>query len=277
MKRFWIGLLNGLLCLLVCAALALAGLLACDWLYRADVRLLDIPARSGLAENVILENYHAAVQYLLPWNDAPLELRGLPWSAAGSEYFRRLRICVLCVYMLGMMGGIGLILLHGRRKKLGRKVWNVSGTVTLGLTAALGVLLALDFARLQTAVCNALFGDSWLLYEDLDPIVTIFPQSFFVHAAFFVVFVCVAGSLLQFAAGYTAAPPQKADDATRGAEALQSVRRRSARAAERPARPKPKERTRPAESPGPAARAKAAPRSGAPAPAAQKQVFRRGK
>lgn len=206
MKRFWIGLLNGLLCLLACLGLGLALLLACDWLYRADVRLLDISTTSGLSEETILENYHAAVQYLTPWNDQALELRGLTWSTQGAEYFRQLRICVLCVYIAALTSGIGLVALSGARRKLGRKVWNVSGTVTLGLAAALGVLLAVDFEQIFVWFGNTVFsGGSWELYEDLDPIVTIFPQSFFVHAAFFLIFVCAAGALMQFAAGYVPA------------------------------------------------------------------------
>ncbi len=203
MKRFWVGLANGFFCLLASIALGLAVLLACDWLYRADIRLLDIPQRSGLAEDVILENYHAVTDYLAPWNEEAFALRGMAWSADGAEYFRQLRICVLCIYILGLLGGIGLVCLHGWRRRLGRKVWNVSGTITLGLVALLGVLLALDFDRILAGFCGAVFGESWQLYEDLDPIVTIFHPSFFLHAAFFVIFCCVAGSLLQFVAGYT--------------------------------------------------------------------------
>ena len=262
MKRFWIGLLHGVLCLWVGVALGLAVLLACDWLYRADVRLLDIPAQSGLEETVILENYHAAVSYLAPWNDGPLELRGLPWSAQGREFFRRLRVCVLCVYILGLCGGVGLICLHGKRQRLGRKVWNVSGAVSLGLAAALGVLLALDFARLESWACGLLFGDSWQMYEDWDPIVTIFPQSYFVHGAFFIIFVCVAGCLLQFAAGYTPATPHQPPEGR-----LARLARRSVEEEDAPTPP----RRPPAKRQG-AARPR--PRASGGADAA-KQVFRR--
>lgn len=210
MKRFWVGLLNGLLCLAASLALGLALLLACDWLYRADVRLLKISESAQMTEQAVLENYHAAVRYLAPWNDAEFSLPGLAWSAAGTEYFRRLRLGVLCAYLAGLLAGVGLLALHGTRARLGRKVWNVSGAVTLGLSAAFGVLLALDFNTLFTDVNNTLFGSSWKMYEDLDPIVRLFPESFFVHAAFLMLFVCVAGALLQFAAGYTPAP-QEAD------------------------------------------------------------------
>ncbi len=247
MKRFWVGLLQGLFCLLICVAAGLALLMACDWLYRADIRLLDIPGSSGLDETVILANYRAAVRYLTPWNDANFALEGLSWSVYGAEYFRRLRICVLCIYILGLLGGIGLICLHGARRRLGRRVWNVSGTVTLGLAALIGVLMALDFTRVLTGFCGLALGESWKLYEDVDPIVTLFPQSFFLHAAFFLIFCCVTGSLLQFAAGYSPA----------GAAAGSARKKQpSAAAAKRPSRPK----------------ASPPPRSDAP----EKKVFRQG-
>lgn len=207
MKRFWVGFINGLCCLFICIALALAALLSCDWLYRADVRLLDVPQRSGLSEPVIVENYHAVTAYLAPWNEDAFALRGLTWSADGAEYFRQLRVCVLAVYTLGLLGGIGLICLHGARRRLGRKVWNVSGALSLGLVTLCGVLLALDFGGALDGFCSLLFGEHWRLYEDLDPIVTLFHPSFFLHAAFFVLFVCVAGCVMQFAAGYTPAVP----------------------------------------------------------------------
>lgn len=237
-KRFWVGLFNGLCCLVVCAALALAVLLSCDWLFRADIRLLDVPQRSGLTEPVIVENYRAVTAYLAPWNEEAFALRGLVWSADGTEYFRQLRICVLSVYALGLLGGIGLICLHGARRRLGRKVWNVSGTLSLGLVTLCGVLLALDFGGVLNRFCGLLFGEHWRLYEDLDPIVTIFHPSFFLHAAFFILFVCVAGCVLQFAAGY--------------APAVQSVRS---------AKPEPQAAARPSAS--------------RPAAAPEKKVFRR--
>ena len=201
MKRVGTGLLNGLLCFLICVATGLAILVGCDLLYRADVRLLNIPKNSGLTEEDILRNYHAAVQYLLPWQEDDFTLRGLPWSADGTEFFRQLRICVLTVWTLGLSAGIWLILLR-RRRRNDRRIWNISGTATLFFAAAAALPMALDFTGTQQVFCRLLFRDSWLLYEDIDPIVTIFPQSYFVHAGFFILFVCVAGSLLQFAAGY---------------------------------------------------------------------------
>ena len=207
MKRVRKGLFSGVLCFFICAAAGLAALVGCDLLYRADVRLLNIPKASGLAEEDILRNYHAAVRYLLPWQEGDFALRGLTWSADGAEFFRQLRICVLAVWALGLSAGVFLILLH--RRGSDRFLWNISGTFTLFFTAVAGAFMALDFTGVQQTVCRLLFRDSWLLYEDLDPIVTIFPQSYFVHAGFFILFVCVAGSLLQFAAGRPAQPAQE--------------------------------------------------------------------
>ena len=230
MKRFLFGLFTGVLCLLVCIALGVALLLGCDWLYRADVRLLDIPERTGLEESFILENYRAAVAYLTPWHDAPFALRGMSWTAMGTEYFRQLRVCVLCVYIAGLLGGIGLLCTRGRRIRAGRGIWHVSGTVSLGLTALLGVLLALDFTRVFAGFCGTVFGESWMLYEDVDPVVTIFPQSYFIHAAFLILFVCAAGGVLQLALGCvpTPRPAAKRADASR---------RKPAAAAEQKAQP----------------------------------------
>ena len=60
------GILVGILCLISLCGLSVGFLISVDWLYRMDVRLLEIPTLSGFPEEVIFRNYHAAVQFLNP-------------------------------------------------------------------------------------------------------------------------------------------------------------------------------------------------------------------
>ena len=60
------GVFLGVCTLLVCTAAALLALHLCDWLYRYDLRALELAQKTGLDEQVILRNYHAVMRWLWP-------------------------------------------------------------------------------------------------------------------------------------------------------------------------------------------------------------------
>ncbi|GEM_PF-4851856 len=202
MKRLIVGFVQGLLWFVVSLAAGMGIILACDLLYRVDIRLLNIPETTGMTEQMVLDNYQGVTDYLSPLQDGELSLPTLQIGEQSAIFFRQLKVVVLGLYAAALTAAIVIICLQRARKGLGKKLWNISGAVTLTLAASIGVLSGLNFTQLQTFLCDLLFpGGSWRMYEDLDPVVTLFPSAYYLHATAFLLFIAAITGIVQICIG----------------------------------------------------------------------------
>lgn len=146
-KRFRTALqiLLGLcLCLFIISA-AVSVTLQFKLLYYADIKLLDIPAQSGLDETTVRENYDALIAYNNLFGREPLEFPSLAMSEAGRIHFREVKVIF---DLFGWMAIISFLLsaagiLYSRRQK-GYLYLKTAALLSVILPVLLGVLVAIN-------------------------------------------------------------------------------------------------------------------------------------
>ena len=165
-------------------------------LYYLDMHVLDIPETSGYAEEVIRENYDVLIDYNLSFGDEPLEFPDLGMSEAGRIHFEEVKVIFnLFKYMavigvLMSLAGIGVCI---KRKEILYLKW--TSVLAVGLPAVLGILVAMNWDWAFVAFHKIAFNnDYWIFDPATDPVITILPDTFFLHCALLILGGVVVGS-----------------------------------------------------------------------------------
>lgn len=167
-------------------------------LYYLDIHALHIPEVSGYSEEEIRENYDVLIDYNLSFGDEPLEFPSLAMSEPGRIHFEEVKeIFNLFKYMA--IGGIILsaagIWFCTHRKEY--RYLKLTSVLTIVLPAALGLLVALNWDWVFVTFHHIAFdNDYWLFDPATDPVITILPDTFFLHCALLIFGCVVAGSVI---------------------------------------------------------------------------------
>ena len=186
---------------IICAAVVLT--VCFKPLYYLDIDRYDMPARTGLSEAEIRENYDEMIAFLLRWTGDQLTLPTLPMSEGGKIHFADVKHVFTGVKVLGLAAAAltaicGVSLRNENRKK---SLYG-AGFVTLGIPAVLGLFVAVAWDRFFILFHKIFFdNDYWIFDPRTDPVITILPDGFFLHCMILIVALVAAGAGLCFLAG----------------------------------------------------------------------------
>lgn len=169
-------------------------------LYYFDINYLNIKETSGYDEELIRKNYNALIEYNSPFYKGELELPDLPSSPQGLQHFVEVKDIFAAVYFLAFTSLITciLIIIYKQKKKDYSYLLLSSITVIL-LPIIIGVLVSVNFDRAFVVFHKIFFrNDYWIFNEELDPVIKILPQTFFLHCLLLILFILVLGSGLLF-------------------------------------------------------------------------------
>ena len=204
-KNIFSGILLGVFCLVWVCAAALAILHATDFLYRFDIRFLDIPSQTGLGEDVLLRNYHAILQYLIPFTSTAFFLPDFPFSEQGAFHFQECKTLFTGVYLLGIICLILTVLLlwyFKRKEKLSAAtLFSAAGTAVFLPLLLLGAI-AVNAKKSFTLFHKIFFrNDYWIFDIHTDPVIQILPMDFFLHCGIFIGLCWIVCSAVLFSLG----------------------------------------------------------------------------
>lgn len=201
MKRILMALLLAVLTLFAATGIGLGLIHLTDFPYTADISALDIEAKSGLSREEVLENYNAVMDYLNPFNTGEFRLPTLKYSETGAQHFADCRPIFNGIY-LGAAISVAIMITLFALRCVGRSTLRYASIMTLAIPLALGMAIAIDFNG-AFAVFHKLFfnGDTWLFDPAADEIITILPESFFMHCAIFIVAFWVIFAAAELIAG----------------------------------------------------------------------------
>lgn len=189
-KSVLYGVLLGIFSLIWVCAIALAILHATDFLYRIDIRLLDISSQTGLSEEVLLRNYHAILDYLIPFTSTAFTLPDFSFSTQGAFHFQECKAIFTGVYLLGILCLVLTIMLVIWLKKTHRFSAGISITasiVTVCLPLLILIAIAVNAEGSFTLFHQIFFrNDYWIFDVNTDPVIQILPMDFFIHCGIFI-------------------------------------------------------------------------------------------
>ena len=102
-------------------------------------------------------------------------------------------LSMLCAALSGVLAGLCTGLLH---IALGIPAL-LSGILTVAIPAALGVLIALNWETVFVLFHKIVFHNNyWIFDAATDPVITILPDTFFMHCALMILALVVLGSII---------------------------------------------------------------------------------
>lgn len=196
-KRICHGLLAWVLSLTI-ISLSIVGTLAFRPLYYMDIALLNIPEQSGCSVEKIRENYDALIDYNLSFGDERLEFPSLAMSEPGRIHFEEVKaIFDIFKYMAAagtLLSAAGILFFHKKRESLYLKK---TAILTAALPVILGLYVALGWERAFVAFHHVFFNNDYWLFDPLtDPVITILPDTFFLHCALLILGGVLIGSVI---------------------------------------------------------------------------------
>ncbi len=167
-------------------------------LYYLDISALNIPEESGYSEEEIRENYDVLIDYNMSFGGGRLEFPSLAMSEPGRIHFEEVRAIFNLFKYIAMAGAVlsiaGIVFCIRRREYRYLKLTSI---LAVALPAVLGILVALNWDWAFVTFHHLAFNnDYWIFDLATDPVITILPDTFFMHCALMIL-VCVAlGSII---------------------------------------------------------------------------------
>lgn len=187
---------------LVCFIISAAVIVTLQFrpLYAFEVDALNLPARTGLSRAEILANYNALIDYNSIFGPDTLRFPTLAMSETGRIHFEEVkRVFVffeIAAMVSGALAAAGIVYRHFK-KNPGYLL--VASVLTVALPAVLGALIALNWQRVFVLFHEIVFqNDYWIFDPATDPVITILPDTFFMHCALLILALVVLGSAVCF-------------------------------------------------------------------------------
>ncbi|OUP73834.1 hypothetical protein B5F09_11210 [Erysipelatoclostridium sp. An173] len=163
-------------------------------LYYFDINYLSIDQISGLDAETIKENYRILINYQSIFYQGTLNLPDFVMSDSGRIHFEEVKRIFEAIQVMMVISG--LISIPMTIKKIKEKEYRflrLTGLITIIVPTVLGFLAALDFERAFVLFHQIVFrNDYWIFDYRTDPVITILPETFFMHCfMLIVVIVCL--------------------------------------------------------------------------------------
>ena len=177
----------------------------CKQFYYSQIGPLNIVQTSGMSRKQIETSYSEVVDYCIGARK-DFAVGGLKYSEEGKAHFtdcRRLFILDLSLLAASLIALLCWLIIHkftsircARLKNRGAGFWG--SLLVLVIFAVIGALGSINFDKTFVVFHHILFPGktNWILYYDVDEIIKIFPQDFFMNCAIVIVALIIIQSLI---------------------------------------------------------------------------------
>lgn len=169
-------------------------------LYYFDIDYLNIANDSGISKEIIIDNYNALIDYNSPFFQGDLKLPDLSSSLDGLQHFVDVKNIFTTFYYIAGITLIlcGTIIIYKKVKK-DYSYLLVSSIAVLLIPAMAAIASIINFDATFVVFHKIFFrNDFWLFDPSTDPVITILPDTFFLHSLIFLISFVFIGSLILF-------------------------------------------------------------------------------
>lgn len=201
MKRFkFTDILIGFIFTLLFISIGVIAAVNFRFIYYLDISNLNIEASSGLSREIIVENYDALIDYNSPFYKGDLKFPTLPASPSGLQHFSEVKNIFISFYYIGILTLIaGIFIVIYKNKKRDFSYLRVSSVTVLVIPAIAAIACAVNFDQTFIIFHKIFFRNNYWLFDPVtDPVITILPDTFFLHALIVIIASVVLGSLTLF-------------------------------------------------------------------------------
>ena len=191
-------ILIGIIFTLLFIAIGVIASVNMRFIYYLDVKLLNIPATSGLEPKVILDNYNALIDYNSPFFQGDLIFPSLPSSPEALQHFVEVKDIFVSFYYIGAITLIlSIIIVIRKAAKKDYSFLQVSAITVVVIPVIAAIAASLNFDATFVIFHKLFFrNDFWLFDPITDPVITILPDTFFLHALIIIIVTVLIGSLI---------------------------------------------------------------------------------
>lgn len=165
-------------------------------LYHWDMKSMNLAGSSGLSEEQILRNYNVLIDYNNIWGPDTLEFPDLAMSESGRIHFEEVkRVFLIFEWMVPItfVTGVSGIVFYYRKNQF--CYLKYTALLSIFTPLLLGIAIAASWDTVFVMFHKIVFrNDFWIFDASTDPVITILPDTFFLHCALLILGGVLAGS-----------------------------------------------------------------------------------
>lgn len=173
----------------------------CKQLYYFDIDYLSIPAYSGISKDIIKKNYDILIQYQSIFYQGTLNMPDFVMSTTGRIHFEEVKKVFEFIQVLFVVTLLpSLYMIYQNIKQKEYRFLKLTSMITVLVPTILGLLVSIDFDQAFVLFHQIVFrNDYWIFDEVTDPVITILPESFFMHCFMMIVIIIIGISIVLYA------------------------------------------------------------------------------
>ncbi len=167
-------------------------------LYYADIYLLNLTETTGRTYDDIRANYDALIDYNSLFNNETLSFPSCDISETGRIHFEEVKVIFDIFGKTAIFTLILTIVAFLFIRRRGYYLWfKLAGILGIVVPIVLGLMVAINWEYVFITFHHLAFdNDYWLFDETTDPIITLLPDTFFMHCAIMIFALIFIASIL---------------------------------------------------------------------------------
>lgn len=167
-------------------------------LFYFDIDYLKIEQTAEMEKSDIIKNYDVLIDYLKTSHHEKLKFPSLAMSEPGRIHFEEVKnIFVKLDYFMYFSLFISIIGIYYLYKKKDYLFFRYSAFFLLGIPILLFIPFLIDFNRVFVIFHEIAFDNNyWLFDPELDPVILMLPETFFMHTAILILVIITIESII---------------------------------------------------------------------------------